>query len=345
MLTLAEGFLERGIEVDIVLTTTDGELVNEVPNRARLIDLDASRILMSLPGLVRYLRDRQPPVLLSAMKTTNCVALWARMLSRVPTRVVISEHNAPSSLTRDRSFRDQVLMYSMRLTYPSSDGTISVSEGVAEQLYEAVGKPPEEVDVVYNPVVNKNFEERSTEPVRHPWFRTKGIPVIVGVGSLTEQKDFSTLLRAFAEVRDNRPVYLAIFGEGNERSNLEKEAEHLDVKEYLWMPGFVSNPLKYMSKASVFTLSSRWEGLGNVLVEAMACGTPVVATNCRSGPAEILNDGEYGRLVPVGDPQALAEGIMEALEGNVQAAPCSALDRFRRDTVVDQYLEILSRVA
>lgn len=345
MLTLAEGFLERGIEVDIVLTTTDGELVNEVPNGAQLIDLEASRILASLPGLVRYLRDRQPAVLLSAMRTTNCVALWARMLSRAPTRVVISEHNAPSLLTHDLSFQDKVLLYSMSLTYPFSDCTISVSEGVEEQLYEAVGEPPEKVDVVYNPVVDKHFEERSTQHVRHPWFKNKNIPVIVGVGSLTEQKGFSTLIRAFSEVRNNRLAYLAILGEGNERYKLEKQAERLDLRDYIWMPGFVSNPLKYMAKASVFALSSRWEGLGNVLVEAMACGTPVVATDCRSGPAEILNDGEYGRLVPVGDPQALAEGIMEALEGNVQAAPCSALDRFRRETVVDQYLEILSRVA
>ena len=344
MLTLAEEFLERGIETDIVLTTTEGELADEVPSRARVIDLEASRILTSLPGLVRYLRRRQPPVLLSAMKTTNCIALWARALSGVSTRIIVSEHNALSASTSQSSWEDRTLLSLMRFTYPSADRTVTVSEGVAEDLCRSVGLCREAVTVVYNPVLGPGLAEQATEHADHPWFSTESNSVVLGVGELCEQKDFSTLLRAFARVRERRPAYLAILGEGDKRSVLEREARRLGVSDRLWMPGFVSNPLKYMARASVFALSSRWEGLPTVLIEAMASRTPVVATDCPSGPREILEDGEYGRLVPVGDPSALAVAIEEALEGHVQPAPRSALDRFRRDTVVDQYLDILSTV-
>ncbi|MFB6286746.1 MAG: glycosyltransferase [Candidatus Bipolaricaulia bacterium] len=344
MLTLAEEFLERGVETDIVLTTTEGELADEVPSGAQVVDLEASRILTSLPGLIRYLRRRRPPVLLSAMRTTNCIALWARALSGVSTRIVVSEHNVLSASTSQSEWKNRVLFSLMRFTYPSADRTVAVSEGVAEDLCQSIGLRREAITTVHNPILDPGLVEQAREHVDHPWFSAGSDSVVLGVGELCEQKDFSTLLRAFARVGERRPAYLAILGEGDKRPALEREARRLGISDRLWMPGFTSNPLKYMAQASVFVLSSKWEGLPTVLIEAMATGTPVVSTNCRSGPAEILKDGEYGRLVPVGDPSALAVAIEEALEGRVQPAPRSALDRFRRDTVADQYLDILSTV-
>ncbi len=231
-------------------------------------------------------------------------------------------------------------------TYPLADQMIAVSEGLAEEFSRILDFRRENFEIIYNPVIDPELHKLARQTVEHPWFSKNGTPVVLGAGRLVEQKDFSTLIRAFAEVRESRQSRLVILGEGKNRPALEKEAEKLGLNNEIWMPGFVSNPLKYMSEASVFVLSSKWgEGLGNVLIEAMACGTPVVSTNCPGGPSEILEEGKHGMLVPVEEPSALENAIKEALDGHVLPAPRSALDRFHRDKVVEQYLDILSSVA
>lgn len=341
MLTLAEEFLNRGIETDIVLVRKEGDLVDDIPSEARIFDLQAPRILASLPGLVRYLRKRQPPVLLSAL-STNCIALWARALSRVSTRVIISEHSALSNYNSQLTL-DWVLKQLVRFTYPFADRVIAVSEGVAESISTSVGLSKEEVDVVYNPVVGTKTSKKAKENVDHIWFSQKDCSVVIGVGRLIEEKNFSNLIRAFSIIsKEKESSKLVILGEGKERSRLEALADYLDVSDQVWMPGFVSNPLKYMARASVFALSSRSEGLPTVLIEAIASGVPVVATDCNSGPREILEGGKYGRLVPTEDASALATAILEALDGQIEPAPRSALDRFRQGEVAERYLDILS---
>ncbi len=343
MLALTEEFLERRIEVDVVLMEKKGELVNNVPAGARVFDLEASQIITGPPALAQYLRQRRPSVLLSA-GYTNRIAVLARTIARTSTPIVISERNTLSVSTSNSSLPDWVIDQLTKWTYPLADRMIAVSKGVAEDICRSLGFNRKEFEVVYNPVIGPDTFERAEETVEHPWFSDGGIPLILGVGRLAEQKNFSTLLRAFAEVVRTHRARLVILGEGKKRTVLERRADALGVSDHVWMPGFVSNPLRYMSRASVFVLSSRWEGLGNVLVEAMACGTPVVSTDCLSGPSEILEGGEHGRLVPVEDPHAMAAAIEEALDGDIDPAPQSALDRFRRDQVADQYLDILSSV-
>ncbi len=339
MLTLAEEFLDRDIEVDIVLVRKEGELVDDIPSRARVFDLQAPRILASLPGLIRYLRKHCPPVLLSAL-STNCVALWARGVSNVKTRIVISQHSVLPAAT----LQDWGLAQSMRLTYPLADRMIAVSEGVATDMCQSLGLRREKIDVVYNPVINSEIFKRYESDIDHPWFSSKNGPVIIGVGRLAKEKGFDQLIQAFKMVSTKKEsAKLVILGEGDERSELEKLADSLNVREQLWMPGFVSNPLKYMAQASVFVLPSLGlEGLPTVLIEAMASGSPIVASDCPSGPREILKEGKYGQLVPVGEPSSLAEGIEKALDGEVQPAPRSALDRFRRNKVTERYIDIFS---
>lgn len=339
MLTLAEIFLERGIETDIVLLRAEGDLAGEIPSGARVFDLEAKSLLASLPKLVQYLRNHRPTILLSAQATVNCVAILARALSGARTQIVISIHSTLSLWAKD--WRQRMAVQLMRLTYPYSDRTIAVSEGVARDLSRLIGLRRKEIEVAYNPVIGADLIVRKMKPVNHPWFLNENIPVILGVGRLLEQKDFPTLIQAFAKLRKSRSSRLVILGEGERRPFLEDCVERLGLSEHVWMPGFKPNPLKYMANADVFVLSSKREGLGNVLIEAMACGTPVVSTDCPSGPAEILENGKHGRLVPVGDPAALAVAIEEALDGHVLPAPRSALDRFRRDTVAEQYLDIL----
>jgi glycosyltransferase involved in cell wall biosynthesis len=344
MLTLAEEFLNRGIETDIVLMERKGERVESVPSEAQVFDLEARLVIAGPLALNQYLRQRRPSVLLSA-GYTNRIALLARTLAGVSTPIVISEHSMLSIPASSSILPDWVLDQFTKWTYPLADRMIAVSKSVADEISQVLNFRRKEFEVIYNPVIGPETFEYAKQNIEHPWFSEESIPVILGVGRLVEQKDFSTLIQAFARVRQNRPSRLVILGEGNKYSALQQQAKQLGLKNHIWMPGFVSNPLKYMAEASVFVLSSKWgEGLGNVLVEAMACGTPIVSTDCPGGPSETLEAGEHGTLVPVEDPDALAVAIQGALNGHVPPAPRSALNRFRRETVAEQYLDVLSSV-
>jgi glycosyltransferase involved in cell wall biosynthesis len=233
----------------------------------------------------------------------------------------------------------------MRRLYPKADRIVAVSQGVADDLISLLNLPHEKVTVIYNPIFTPELFEQAKQPANHPWFEQNRLPVILAVGRLTRQKDYPILFRAFSLVRQVRPAKLLILGEGEERANLERLAIELGIQNDVSMPGFVDNPFAFMAKASVFVLSSAWEGFGNVLVEALACGCPVVATDCRSGPREILDNGRYGRLVPVGDHEALAKAILETLDNpdfpaNRQTRLQRAME-FSVDAAVDKYLKVL----
>ena len=307
-----------------------------------MVDLKSKRVLYSLPGLMRYLRRERPKALLSAMDHANVVALWAKKLARAPTRVVVSVHNTTSIATkRAKNMRGRMMPLFIRKFYPWADAVVAVSKGVAEDLLKIAGLPKEKIRVIYNPVITPDLLAKAEEPVDHPWFRPGEPPVILGVGRLTAQKDFPTLIRAFALVRKQRPARLMILGEGEERAKLEALVRELSLEKDVSLPGFVDNPYKYMKRAAVFVLSSRWEGFGNVLVEAMACGTPVVSTDCPSGPREILDGGRWGRLVAVGDVSSMAKAIEETLARPVPQMAQGALSSFELATVIDRYLNVL----
>lgn len=341
MVNLARAFTERGLQVDLVLAKAEGPYLSHVPSEVRIVDLQASRVLASFPGLVRYIRRECPRALLAALDHANVLAVWARKLAGVPTRVVVSIHSNPSQAAAGaRSLRARLMPLLVELTYPLADAVIAVSQGVAEDLMRLARLSPAKVEVIYNPVVTADLFEKAEEPLEHPWFAPGEPPVVLGVGRLTSAKDFPTLIRAFALVRRECPARLMILGEGEERPMLEALVRELGVDEDVSLPGFVDNPYAYMKRARVFVLSSAWEGFGNVLVEAMALGTPVVATNCRSGPNEILEGGKWGRLVPVGDVEALARAILAAMADKrgqaVERARCFALEE-----IATRYAEVL----
>jgi glycosyltransferase involved in cell wall biosynthesis len=347
MLSLAQGFSARGFAVDLVLAQAEGPYLDQVPESVRLVELNARhrrarRTLASLPALVRYLRREEPEALLSALNRANLAAVWAWRLARVPGRVVISEQNTFSSWLQKLSKRRAWLMLRLvRRFYPWADAITAVSEGVADDLAQVVGLPRDRVEVIHNPGVTPELCEKAQAPLDHPWFQPGQPPVVLAVGSLTVQKDFPTLIRAVAQVQENRPVRLLILGEGQDRPALEAQVRELGLEQSISLPGFVANPYAYMTCASVFVLSSRWEGLPTVLMEALFCGTPVVATDCPSGPREILRDGQYGRLVPVGDVIALARAIETTLDDKTARPPRESWHPFELETVVDQYAAIL----
>lgn len=342
MLNLARGFVKRGLRVDLVLARVAGPYLEEVPPEVRIVDLNAEWMPSSLPKLVNYLRRVRPTTLLSALHYPCEIALCAKRLANVPTRVIVSEHNTLSlEAERINQLSVKLSPFAARLFYPWAEGIVAVSQGVADDLSNVMGIDAKQINVIYNPVVLPELLTLSKQPVNHPWFQVGQPPVILGVGRLYPQKDFATLIRAFAQVRQVRSARLMILGDGPERDRLQTLITELGITDDVAIPGFVQNPYAYMKNAAVFVLSSAWEGLGNVLIEAMAIGTPVVSTNCESGPAEILANGQYGSLVPVGDDDAIATSILNVLDGQIQSTDQTWLEQFTLETCVQQYLDVL----
>ncbi len=340
MINLARGFAERGLKVDLVLAKAEGPYLSQLPKEVRMVDLETKRVLYSLPGLVHYLRRERPKALLAAMNHANVVALWATRLARVPVRVVVSVRSTLSEAsTHSPSLRGRLMPYLVRCFYPWADVVVAVSQGVAEDLIRLTGFPRNKVQVIYNPVVTPELFTKAEEPLDHPWFALGEPPVVLSVGRLTEAKDYPTLIQAFALVRKECPARLMILGEGEDRPKLEILVRKLGLEEDVALPGFVENPYKYMKRAAVFVLSSKWEGLPTVLIEALALGTPVVSTDCPSGPVEILQDGEFGKLISVGDVKGLARAILGSF--GLSKRQEVLIDAFMLETSVKSYLKVL----
>jgi glycosyltransferase involved in cell wall biosynthesis len=342
-ITLASGFMDRGFEFDFVLVKKAGENLRLVPHRAQMIDLRASRTLTALPRLVKYLRDVKPDALIAGLDHVNLIALWAKILSRSQSKVLIGNHTHLSSAIRSSpKLQEKIYPLLLHLFYTHADAIMSVSDGSADDLAKVAGIPRNKIQTIYNPFPISEIVRMSTEPLDHPWFAAGQPPVILTVGRLSNEKDYSTLIKAFAALRKQREARLIILGTGKERSSLMALAEGLGIRDDLYMPGFCNNPYAYMSRSRVFALSSKWEGLSTVLIEALICGTQVVSTDCPSGPGEILSNGKFGRLVPVGDPASLAAAMEEAIN---QPIPAERLREraamFTVDRAVDKYLRAL----
>lgn len=356
---LAGALLGRGHEVDLVVGTANGAARRMVPVGAGLVPLqrrsrlhylplvlradpDLHRLLMKpvilplipqkalfyLPSLVSYLEQRRPHVLISADTYCNLVAIWARRLAGTATKVIVSERNALSVQLRRperrNAWRWRHAPPLIGALYPRADGIVAVSQGVGDDLSALCGIPRSAISTIYNPVHSgAALDRQAQEAPAHPWLQPGQPPVVLGVGRLVKPKDFGTLIRAFAAVRGERPARLLILGaeqEKGERARLLMLARTLGVADDVQLPGHVDNPYAYYRRAAVFVLSSYREGLGNVLIEALSCGCPVVSTDCPYGPAEILDGNRFGRLVPVGDWQAMAQAISSTLDFPPDAA-------------------------
>ena len=294
--------------------------------------------------LVRFLREQPPGALIAAQQHAILAALWARQLAGTSVPLAVVQHNALSELCRNsrRPELRWLLPPLARLFFPWADEICAVSRGVARDLAKVAAIPEERIRVIYNPVVSDDLGERARQPSGHPWLDAKDRPVLLGAGNLIEIKDFATLLRAFAQFRSQMAAQLVILGEGNERTRLEQLARELSVAEDVDLPGFVPNPVSFMARADVFALSSRVEGLPTVIIEALACGTPVVSTDCPYGPTELLEDGALGLLVPIGSDVELAAALL----ATVQRPPDR--ERLKRraadfgvERTVEHYLDLL----
>jgi glycosyltransferase involved in cell wall biosynthesis len=341
LLNLAEGIAAKGYPVDLVLARAEGPYMAEIPDSVRVIDLKAIRVLLCLPALIHYLRTERPAAVLATLHA-NIVAVWAKRLAGIHHRVVLNEQNTLSSVSNgEKDVRWKLYPALARWFYPWADGITAVSKGVADDLALAANLSPSRIQVIYNPIVTPELLKKSEAHLEDPWFGSGEPPVILGVGRLTSQKAFNVLIDAFALVRKSQAARLLILGEGEERQMLETQIRQLGLEQDVRLPGFVSNPYPYMAHASLFVLSSRWEGLPTVLVEAMALRTPVIATDCPSGPREILRNGEYGPLLPMDDPDTLAVAIRESLTSHTISSSEESWKPYELDTVIDKYISLL----
>ena len=377
MLNLATGFLAKGREVDIVLCQAKGAFLDEIPAGATMIELEATGGLRArwiiarsnlqdffirlrpvllakktapevarIRSLQRYIVASQPDVILSALPYANLSAIWAKELSGSRVPVIVSERIALSSYcaapSNSRKWRWRYLPELVRRTYPKANRVVAVSDHVADELITTIGLHQDSVITVHNPVVDDNLRTRAQQPLEHPWFAQDEPPVILAAGRFTEQKDFATLIRAFAAVRADREARLVILGEGRLRDDLEQLVCTLGIQADVYMPGFVENPFQYMARASVLVLSSAYEGLPGVLIQALACGCPVVSTDCPGGSSEILEDGKYGALVSIGKAGEMAKAVLAELD---DPTPREVLLRraedFSVERAVNSYLALL----
>lgn len=342
-LNLANAFAARGLQTEMVLMRESGELRPLLDPRVAAVDLGVARVRQALRPLARYLRDARPDALLANMWPLTVVAVAARMLARAPTRVVAVEHTtwSASRLLRRRSTR-LAARTTMRMLLPRADAVLGVSRGVADDLVRFAGLRAGSVGTIYNPVVTDPREAPPPLPPEAEAWARAACKRVLAVGALKEPKNFPLLLRAFARLREHLDARLLILGEGAQRAALEAQAASLGLRDVVDMPGFVADTAACYARADLFVLSSDHEGLPTVLIEALEQGTAIVSTDCPSGPREILEDGRHGRLVPVGDSEALAAAMLETLRAPPDPGALRARARdFAVERIADQYLEVL----
>ncbi len=359
MVALANALAARGDRVDLVLIdAADRRGIAPAPEirvvslagwRTRLPGVRGKRrrqFAAARPALARYLAAERPDVLIPADTHANLAALEARSARvSVPVPVIVTVHTHTSTVTANRPR----LLRRIRRGYPAAAAVVGVSRAVVDDLV-ALGIPRGKTATIHNPVIPEDFDAIAARPVAHPWFQPGAPPVVLGAGRVEPQKDFATLIRAFAHAREARPeLRLVILGDAKrpaDRDDLLALAASLGVAEAVDLPGAVPEAVPYMARAALFVLSSRYEGWGNVLVEALACGTPVVSTDCPGGPAEVLEDGRHGPLVPVGDHAALGRAMLDTLARPPERAALAARGRaFSVGRALRDYVELIERVA
>ena len=272
------------------------------------LSLPTAGMFKSALFVADYVRKETPDCVLPALPNGNVVAtlIVKSLLNYLPIVIPVVH-----SMLENRRLRDRI-RYSTLMAH--SDHIVAVSEGVRHNVSVKAGLPKERITTIYNPVVTPRLAELSREIPPHPWLTGGGAPIILSAGRFVRVKDFPTLIRAFQKLSIVQPVRLILLGDGSERKNLTALVRELDLEDRVSMPGWVDNPYAFMARASLFAISSRMEGLPTVLIEALACGCPCVSTDCPSGPAEILEGGRIGRLVPIGDVEALAEAMRLTIE-------------------------------
>ena len=340
---LAREFSALGHHVDFLLAEGGGEFTDEAGQVAELQVSSGGGASGWRKVIRQYITEKSPDVLLAMMEGAGVLAIQAASGTAVPVYVVSHIHFSRHCRQSPRIKERWLMPLAARWYLPKAAGVIGVSQGVSNDILRSARLKSDRVHTIYNPILSEAFYRKAAEPVYHPWFsRERNWLNVITVGRLTPQKDHATLLKAIALANKQRPVRLVIFGQGELLGELQDQAKALGIQDIVEFAGYDANPYKFISGADLFVLSSRWEGFGNVLVEALACGARVVSTNCPSGPREVLDGGTFGDLVAVGDSEAIADSITEETNHEFDnEALTSHLEKYYVQSVAEQYLQIM----
>lgn len=340
-LRLAEALARRGHDVDFLVGYVPEGLAPPKSDHVRVEVFGRARNILMVPSMVRYLKREKPDIVFSAEDHMNAITAFSAIVSGSRAKISASSRMTPMAVYQNkRGLRPKIDALIHRVFRPRIDVLACVSSDMAGQYEEMFGGG--RYEAVYNIVMDSNSYSRMAEPVHDDWFTDQSVPMIVAAGTLAKRKGFDVLIRAVAQVVKEQPVKLAILGEGYQREVLEKMIRDHGLEHKAKLLGLVENPLKYFSKSNVFVLSSYAEGLPNVLVEAMAAGCTVVSTDCPTGPAEVIRNGEYGYLVPMGNSEAMAAAIVRALrDPTPKEKLAEAVARFSEQAVISTHQRLL----
>ncbi len=336
--SLARHFSENGIETDFLVLDTGDRPFNS--GQANVIEIPHSRIRYTIPWLVRYLNDVTPNLILSTLTGPNLVTILASNISRTDSTVAVREA-AMRSISADvtNSKKAYLMNTAIRILYPRTDNIVTISKGAEKSMREFLGNGSGNIVTIPNPIDVSRVQQVSSEPVTHDWF-TEEYNVILGVGRFVPSKDFETLIKAY-ERFSGEMDRLVLLGDGKEREHLERLVKQRDISSVDFL-GYVDNPYRYMKRADVFVSTSRYETFGNVILEALACGTPVVATDCPGGPPEILDGGKYGELAPVGDVDQIAKCISKVVnDGYDQDVLVNRAEDYAIESIASRYMNLV----
>jgi len=350
ILNLVKAFIKKSNNIHFVIADAKGPYLKEIPENIKIINLNSRKVIFSIPKLITYLKKEKPKILITTLRRVNIAAIIARRLGSPSTKLIIREPNTYSkeSLLKSKPM-DRFISALTKYFYPRADAIVAVSNSMADELVELLKIPKTKVEVIYNPVVDDELIHNKSLDCEHQWIKEKEFKVIIGMGRITPQKDFATLIKAFAIVKSKINSKLLILGEpdrnNDEFDKLKKLVKDLNLDYDVSFPGFVENPFCYLSRADLFVLSSRWEGLPGALIQALACGCPVVSVDCPTGPSEILENGRYGYLSKIGDFETLAKNMIATLNNPLSRDVLETRGfEFNADVAAEKYLEVINKI-
>ena len=352
VIQLANSFAEQGLKIHLGVCDLNGDkakLLSEVSSKIELVNFNCGRVMNSITPLKLKMKAEQYDCLVATQTHTNIVAGIAKKLAGVATRLIFREVSTPSKNMKLQGIAKFVLKTLVNWTYPMAQQVVCVSKGVEADFREYYGYKNNNLSTIYNPVLDDAYFEKLKAPVTHRFFNNDH-KVILAVGRLTEAKNFGFLIRSFKALHNQHPeTRLLILGEGELRAEFEALVVDLGLKDVVDLPGFDANPYAYFKYASLFVLSSNWEGLPGVLIQALASKVKVVSTNCPSGPMEILENSKFGLLVECNDQAGLTQAMQQAIFADyVQYQDAdfeSHIQQFHKQTVLKQYLRMMESAA
>lgn len=342
-IALANALSARGYAVDLVFVQAVGSFLSDIHADVQVVDLKAKQAILSVWGLRQYLKQHQPDVLIAVTNYINVMAILATKLP-LPKKpqIIVTEHGTLGAVIADLKGRAKIVPQLMKMCYPSARHIVAVSQGVADDLATQLQLPRDHIRVIYNPLDFAKIHQLQHILPSHPWVKDD-IPIVLGVGRLIDVKNFPLLIKAFFAVREKIACRLVILGQGNQQDALQTLIAQSPFAQDVALLGFCDNPFAWMKAARVFVLSSKTEGLPTVLIEALACGTQVISTDCPHGPREILQHGAWGSLVENGNIAELSDTLYQVLNGNIHLTVNEAelQQRFGLESICRQYEQLI----